>query len=69
MGKKQKEPSQKIRLSVHTAELLEVYARAFAVETGVTLSLDQAVERLVQVFVGNPLAAQELQKSQGAANG
>lgn len=62
MAKKREKPSRKIRISAHTAELLDVYAEAFEAEMGVTLTRDQAVDRMVQVFIGNPMAARTAKK-------
>jgi len=64
-------PEDVIHLSAHTAELLDVYRDKFGAEMGMTVTREQALERLVQVFVGNPLAAQEARAAQkpGAANG
>lgn len=56
-----------VQISAHTAELLDTYRDACSKDLGITLTREQALERLVQVFVGNPLAAREAK--QGATNG
>ncbi len=61
--------SPRVRISVHTAELLDVYAQGFGRDMGVTITREQALERLVQVFIGNPLAAKAAQDAKGAVNG
>lgn len=57
-------------ISPHTAQLLDVYQAACGKDLGVTLTREQALERLVQVFVGNPIAIREAREAaKGAANG
>ena len=55
---------EEVRISTHTAELLDLYAQASGEELGVTLTRAQAVERLVQVFIGNSLAAKEVRRAE-----
>ena len=62
---KQLEPQDaQVSISAHTAELLDVYRKASGEELGLTLTRDLAVVRLVQVFIGNPLAAKELRRQE-----
>ena len=60
---------RKLHISKRTADLLDIYATRYGDEIGMKITREQALERMVQVFVGNPLAAKRAREKQAVPNG